>query len=112
MTHKLPKGEYMLIPCIYQPGIELSFFLTAFSNQPVKFEHCKEWNTVSIEGEWKESRATAGGCGNTPTWKNNDQYRLVLDKNCKVLVLLYRTTNVDDDIYNGFYILKPECKRS
>lgn len=58
------------------------------------FLSVKSWNSIIINGEWSNSKGTAGGCRNYPTFVKNPQYVIDLkedadgDGKCSVLVAL------------------------
>jgi hypothetical protein len=118
---ELEAGNYAVIPCSFKAGIEMPFILTLYTSEALDLKPAKTWTTVSVEvclrycktlirlqGEWKVASNTAGGCANTPSWKQNNQYLLTVTKAEEISLILCRTKDPNNDIYVGFYVVKPE----
>jgi len=72
-------GHYIIIPCTFAPGGEFEYELTLYTQFKVSIQELtKVLPSKSLPGAWKGS--TAGGCQNEPTWLNNPQFLLEVDK--------------------------------
>ena len=57
---------------------------------------------MELQGEWLG--ATAGGCINHPTWRNNPQYFLFMRQTATVTITLVQDGGDDHSV--GFYVVK------
>jgi len=80
-------GDYVVMPCTFDHGIESSYELSIFVNKPADVhELTREKPSKSIHGQWRGP--TAGGCMNFDTWIKNPQFLLVCSKPGPVEILL------------------------
>jgi hypothetical protein len=92
--HTLPAGEYIVVPCTFNPGEEANFKLSVFSktNDANFLEIChfqplpQPLQEFSGNAEW--AAETAGGCLNQMTWVFNPQFQFTTDKKCEATIFL------------------------
>jgi len=81
-------GDYIVLPCTFDRGIETAYELSIFVNKPSEVrELTQEKPSKTLPGAWKAG-STAGGCMNYDTWMNNPQFLLVCSKPGPVEILL------------------------
>jgi len=96
------KSKYAILPCTFEPGNESKFSVTVFTESDVRLKPLKDPKEVTIEAEWSEQEA--GGCVNHPTWRNNPQFLLVMDKRAKICITLEQASKEPESI--GFYVAR------
>jgi len=82
-------GNYVLLPCTFNKGVETIYALSVYANKPADLAELAATKPAkSLNGEWKGK--TAGGCINYKgsTWMNNPQFLLVCGKPGPVDILL------------------------
>jgi len=72
LSATLPVGEYIMMVSTFNPGLEINYWLTVYSEEPVEVTPIPEEKEVGIKSEWKGG--LAGGCFNHPTWVNNPKF--------------------------------------
>eukprot|EP01120_Amphizonella_sp_Union-15-10_P017521 TRINITY_DN9750_c0_g1_i1.p1 TRINITY_DN9750_c0_g1~~TRINITY_DN9750_c0_g1_i1.p1 ORF type:complete len:399 (+),score=51.93 TRINITY_DN9750_c0_g1_i1:171-1367(+) len=89
LNARLEVGTYVILPCTYNPGYFGSFALSVFSSNIVKLEKLKPENVQSVvlKGSWVKD-ISDGGCTNFPTWRNNTQFLISVNKSMTVNVVL------------------------
>jgi hypothetical protein len=104
----LEAGQYILIPCTFDPGQEASFQVNIYSNTyAIELELIDEEKLSRLQGEWKGK--SAGGCLNHPTWRFNPQFVVKITKPVKLRIQLEQ--NPGNRIqFIGFYIIKGSGK--
>jgi len=100
---------HCIVPCTFDPGHFNHFSLTILSDVPVKLVELKDAQDVSIQGEWSTTEGSAGGCINTPLWRANPQYFVVVHQTAQVTITLKQLSN--DIQYIGFYLLRGDGNR-
>jgi len=106
-TPKLGEGTYAVMPSTYNPGVEASFTITAFSERPVTLRRAQDWLKIAVNGAW--SGATAGGCSNAPSWSNNPQFAFALKAPGKVIVNL-APRNTKKKPHIGFLVFSGDSR--
>ena len=66
--------------------MSLPDFVTNFTDVYVCDILPRSWKRVRLFGEWTD--ATAGGCLNFPTWKNNPQFRFTVEEPVTIIIVL------------------------
>lgn len=92
--HKLPAGDYIIVPCTFDPREEARYKLSIFSKQNAAnfLEICQlaplgaTHQEFSGDAEWTSE--TAGGCLNSLQWVNNPQFQFVTEKRCETVIFL------------------------
>jgi len=89
-------GNYIVMPCTFNPGVAFKFELTVYTEfKGNAFEITKDLPKKTIRGMWKGP--TAGGCVNYPkTWLSNPQFLLELDRKGTVMVTLEQEFNPNE----------------
>eukprot|EP01104_Vermistella_antarctica_P017297 TRINITY_DN6101_c0_g1_i1.p1 TRINITY_DN6101_c0_g1~~TRINITY_DN6101_c0_g1_i1.p1 ORF type:complete len:869 (+),score=173.02 TRINITY_DN6101_c0_g1_i1:217-2823(+) len=108
--HTLQPGNYVIVPCTFDPGHAGSFDVTIFSDDDVHFYELKNAEETILNGEW--SGSSAGGCVNFPTWRNNPQFFLIVNQQSKLTITLRQvgmgSTRVESI---GFYVVRSSGHR-
>jgi len=101
------KMHYIIVPCTFDPGYTGEFKLEIFGDSDIRLKPLKpSTQEVFLQGEW--AGQSAGGCINTPLWRNNPQFFLFMQQTGKVNISLGQGDN-DDSI--GFYVVKTNGHR-
>jgi hypothetical protein len=79
-------GGYVIIPCIFDSGVEGNFRLVVFGESPLEFSELRSGPQVVIESAWKFDNA--GGSPNHPEWRKNLQWGLSVLEPCPVTITL------------------------
>eukprot|EP00008_Paramoeba_atlantica_P002348 CAMPEP_0201501750 /NCGR_PEP_ID=MMETSP0151_2-20130828/83753_1 /ASSEMBLY_ACC=CAM_ASM_000257 /TAXON_ID=200890 /ORGANISM="Paramoeba atlantica, Strain 621/1 / CCAP 1560/9" /LENGTH=637 /DNA_ID=CAMNT_0047895279 /DNA_START=1709 /DNA_END=3619 /DNA_ORIENTATION=+ len=101
------KVQYVIVPCTFDPGFESEFKLEIFGDSDIRLKALKSRKEVELQGEWLG--ATAGGCINHPTWRNNPQYFLFMRQTATVTITLVQDGGDDHSV--GFYVVKTTGNR-
>jgi len=103
-----PDVSYVLMPCMFHPGSIADYSLHIYSPQiKVGFSQIINPYPVTQEGNWSVARHTAGGCFNSPTWRQNPQYLLSSKEHQTVCVDLTQKVGPNQPIqFIGFYVLQ------
>lgn len=102
---------YVFMPSTFDPKILDSFYMTIFSRHPVAVQPLtKERPAAAQTGSWIRG-SSAGGCLNSPTWRNCPQYLLEVtaDKTSLPIVLEQKDIGADKLLFIGAYIFKSTC---
>lgn len=123
LHEELEPGHYLMIPSIYQPGVEARFLIRVFSSSPTTVSALKmpatslplptegEWETSNFQGLWVEGR-TAGGSRNFLShWQNPNFPFTVCDESTvtpevNVRITLQQNRPDTDLLPIGFHIYK------
>eukprot|EP01114_Cavostelium_apophysatum_P007275 TRINITY_DN1929_c0_g1_i1.p1 TRINITY_DN1929_c0_g1~~TRINITY_DN1929_c0_g1_i1.p1 ORF type:complete len:718 (-),score=206.71 TRINITY_DN1929_c0_g1_i1:60-2213(-) len=100
----LQPGEYILFPSTFNPGQEVSYWLTVYSEEPVDAFSIKPDVESGVKSEWRGG--LAGGCFNHATWVNNPKFLITPQKQPDVpvrLVILLRQPDKKPLYYMGMY---------
>jgi len=85
-----PGYHNILIPSTFDPGVEGNYWLDVYTEFPAEVNEITTVLAVTkLSGSWKDS--TAAGCRNNPTWLDNPQYMLEVDKPGTIFVALSQT---------------------
>jgi len=80
-------GNYIILPSTYNPGVEFRFELEVYTQFKVPIQEITHvLPSKTIKSGWKGN--TAGGCVNNPTFLNNPQFLLELEKPGSVIANL------------------------
>ena len=85
-TVRLDPGAYILLPCTYDPGVQLPFHVQILADSELENVAFIEEVVVQVEGEWKG--ASAGGNFSHPSWRLNPQYLVTATSECSIVASL------------------------
>lgn len=105
-------GSYIIIPCTFNPNIELPYVITVYTEHPAPIAEVKAVMPKSgIAGAWHGR--LAGGCVNHPaTWMNNPQFILYCDTPGNFAVTLEQQLSPNQEVECvGIYIFKTNKQR-
>jgi len=101
---KLEKGVYHVIPCTFEPGKEGKFVLKTSHG---KLKRISMWHVTTWQGAWKG--ASAGGCKNHKSFKENPQFLFKLEGEEAALATAVVSQDEHEEFNNlGFYVFKTE----
>eukprot|EP01112_Ceratiomyxa_fruticulosa_P011179 TRINITY_DN3018_c0_g1_i1.p1 TRINITY_DN3018_c0_g1~~TRINITY_DN3018_c0_g1_i1.p1 ORF type:complete len:963 (-),score=250.30 TRINITY_DN3018_c0_g1_i1:195-3083(-) len=108
-TLNLEAGDYVIVPCSFDPGQEARFTLTIFSSGRIEPLNIVKEEGTGVKGVWEGP--SAGGCLNHPTWRSNPQYLLEIppSPSTQVTISLEQVGSGTDGKsmpFIGFYVAK------
>ena len=93
-------GPFLIVPSLSQEGIQCSYSLTIYSNNPVSLDRLKDSQNIVVSGEWKQSSAGGSHLYDSSfvrqleknTWLNNPRYLLKFleDRDIRAKITLSR----------------------
>lgn len=105
-------GHYIILPCTFNPHIQMPFELGVYTQNPSIISEVKTFLPKNgIPGSWQGR--TAGGCANYPkSWMNNPQFLLVCDSPGTVNVTLDQQLSPNQEVECvGIYIFRANGQR-
>jgi len=99
-------SSIVVVPCMFEKGLESSFFLSVYAHEKVSLEVLESAAPNEgdlIKGEW--SGPSASGCPNFGGWRDAPQYILDVSKQTNVSVLLEQAGT---PLHAGIYIVEGE----
>ena len=96
-------GDYLMIPCTFEPGVERHFALDVDEGQAT-FAHARPWSVGTLPCQWTSQYS--GGSMNCRTWVQNPTFHLTISGSepCSVTLAVFVKERLDTRI--GGYIFE------